>query len=317
MDEDTHGRDKFNQTFRNEDRTEVKPCVGTSYDDLDDVLYDVVEGHFLSFYFLGDEADIRLALECAFEGNVTCRTPHEADEVPVFLGGVSVALDVTDEFGIGLTSGVETERGLDHLVLEVPVDGLRTTDNLDTALFLEVVLSEHASVGVRVVTTDDDYGLDAEFLTNLNTVIELPSLFEFGTTGTDDIEAAGVTVLVDDGAGEFLILTVNQTGRTTEEAVQFILRVEGFQTVIQTADHIVTAGSLTAGENHTDVKRFGANILASCGFERDEGQTVGVREEFLDLVLVSYRLCFLAFNEAYSALQSHRHFRLVVLACNL
>ena len=152
-----------------------------------------------------------------------------------------------------------------------------------------------------------------------DTVVELPGLFEFGTSGTDDVEAAGVTVLVDDGAGEFLILAVDETGRTAEEAVELVVGVQCLQTVVETADNVVTAGSLTAGEDDADVNRFGVGIGLGVGvrLERDKGQTVGVREEFLDFLLVSYGVCFLAFNEAYCALQCHRHLRLISLTGDL
>ena len=81
--------------------------------------------------------------------------------MPVFFSRVSVALDVTNKFCESLTSGVKTERGLDHLVFEVTVDSLRATDDLDTAVLLDVILSEYASVGVTIVATDDDDSFDA------------------------------------------------------------------------------------------------------------------------------------------------------------
>ena len=45
------------------------------------------------------------------------------------------------------------------------------------------------------------------------------------------------------------------------------------------------------------------------------GGSVG--EQFLDLLLIRYRVCFLAFYEANSALQRYRHLRLVALASDL
>ena len=138
---------------------------------------------------------------------------------------------VTDELSVGLTSGIETERGLNHLILQVAVDSLRATNHLNAALFLQIVLSEHASIGVRVVTTNDNNGLDTEFLAHFDTVVELPSLFEFGTTGTDNIETTGVTVFVNNLGSQLLILTFNQTARTSEETVQFIGRIEAFEAI--------------------------------------------------------------------------------------
>ena len=136
---------------------------------------------------------------------------HEADEVPVFLCRVGIALDVSDQLAIDLAGGIEAEGGLDHLVFEVTVDGFRAADNLYAALLLQVVLCQHACVGVRVVTADDHNSLDSELLAHLNAVVELPGLFKFGTPRADDIESTGVTVLIDDLLGQFLILALDQS----------------------------------------------------------------------------------------------------------
>ena len=169
-------------------------------------------------------------------------------------------------------------------------------------MFLQVVLSQNASIRVRVVTTDDNYSLDTELFANLDTVVELPSLFEFGTTGTDDIESTGVTVLVDDVTGEFLVLTVNQTTRATQETVQFVVWIEGFEAVIETGDNVVTTGSLTTGKDNAYIERLIAVVFTCRRFHGNNRQTIRVREQSFDLFLISYRLCFLAFHEAYCAL---------------
>ena len=160
LNQHTHSGDELDEAFGDKNGTEVQTCVRAVDDDLHDVLHDVVKRHLLRLYLFGNKADIRLALKRALQCDVTGATAHQTDEMPVFLRRVGIALDVTNQFGIGLTCGVETEGGLNHLVLEVAVDGLRAADNLNAALFLQVVLSEYASVGVRVVATDDDYGLD-------------------------------------------------------------------------------------------------------------------------------------------------------------
>ena len=317
LNEDAHGGDELDEAFRDKDGTEIKACVRTGYNDLDDIFHDVVKGHLLGLHLLGDKADIRLALECALEGNMGSGTPHETNEMPVFLGGVGITLDVTDKLGIGLASGVETERGLDHLVLEVAVDSLRTADDLDTALLLEVVLGEHTGVGITIITTNNNDSLDTQLFAYLDTIVELPCLFQFGTSGTDDIETAGITVLINDVARQFLILSVNQSGRTAEEAVEFVIRIEGFETVIKAGDDIVSTGSLTSGKDNTYVKRLGASVLVLRRFHSNNRQAISVREEFFNLFLVCYGLCFLAFYEAYAALQCYRHFRLISLTGDL
>ena len=183
-------------------------------------------------------------------------------------------------------------------------------------MFLQVVLCQYASVGVRVVAADDNYRFDTQFVANLDTVVELPCLFQFGTTRADNVETAGVAVVVNHFIGQQGVLAFNQAARTAQETIELVLRVEGFQPVVQAADNIVSAGGLTAGENHTHVERLAA-VGALCGLHGNNGQTVGIREERLNLRLVGYGLCFLAFYKAYGAAQRYRHLRLVTLPRNL
>ena len=98
---------------------------------------------------------------------------HQFDEVPVFLSGVTVTLDVTDYLGVNLTSRVETERGLDLGVLQVTVDRLRATDYLYAGADSLVILGQYASVRVRIVTTDNNQSLDIKLFQDLKTFIEL------------------------------------------------------------------------------------------------------------------------------------------------
>ena len=110
------------------------------------------------------------------------RATHHLDEVPILAGRVTVALDVTNQLRISLTSGIETERSLNLLVLQVTVDGLRTTDYLNTIVLSSIVLGQYASVGVRVVTTNNYDSLDVKLADNLETFLELINLLKLGTT---------------------------------------------------------------------------------------------------------------------------------------
>ena len=172
-------------------------------------------------------------------------TAHEADEVPVFLSRVSVALDVTDKLCEGLTCRVKTKRSLDHLVLEVTVDSLGATDYLDTAVLLDIVLSKYASVGVRVVTTNDHNSLDTKLLAYLDTIVKLLGFLKFCTTRTDDVKTTGVAIFVDYISCQLSILTIYQTARTTQETIKFVLWVDTLECVEKTTNHIVTSRGLT------------------------------------------------------------------------
>ena len=100
---------ELDEAFGDEHNTEVFAIVGASHNGLSDGVNHLVEGQILCFNFFGDDAHVGLGLECTFQGDMACGAAHKFDEVPVFASGVSIALDVTNHFGIGLTSRVETE----------------------------------------------------------------------------------------------------------------------------------------------------------------------------------------------------------------
>ena len=99
---------------------------------------------------------------------------------------------------VGLCSGIETERALDILVLQVAVDGLRAADNLYAGVVCSEVLSQYSCVGVGIVATDDNDCGDAMLLADFSSDCELFLSLQFGSAGTDDIETAGVSVCIDD-----------------------------------------------------------------------------------------------------------------------
>ena len=124
-------------------------------------------------------------------------TAHNFDEVPVFLGRVTVSLDVTDELAVCLCCCIETEGTLDIFVLKVTVDCLRTSDYLNTCVVCCEILSKNTCVCVGVVTADDNNSCDAVVLANVRYDRELLFCLKFCSAGTDDIETASVSVLID------------------------------------------------------------------------------------------------------------------------
>ena len=108
-DELFHCGDELNEAFGNEHRTEIITVCGTLCHNAGDIGYDVVERLVLFLNLFAHDANVGLALQGTFEGDMAGGAAHKFDEVPVFASGVSIALDVTNHFGIGLTSRVETE----------------------------------------------------------------------------------------------------------------------------------------------------------------------------------------------------------------
>jgi len=285
-DQGLHFRDEFDQAFRNQRDAEIHSGGGAGGDDVGDAVDDLAEGHLLLGDFLGDDRDVRLGLERAFESDVRRRAAHQLDEVPVFLGRVRVAADVADEFAVDAAGGVEAEAGFDPLVLEVAVDGLRAADHLDRNVVALEVFSQHAGVGVGVVAADDDQRGDAELFAVGAGRFELFVGFKLGPAGADHVEAAGVAVGVDDRVVEFHVLVFDQAVRSLEEAEELVRLVERLEAVVESGDDVVAAGGLSAGEDHADADRVGLGAAA-----RFEGQRRAAErglEDRLDLFNVGH-----------------------------
>ena len=239
------------------------------------------------------------------------RATHELDEVPVLAGRVTVTLDVTDDFSINLGSGIEAEGGLDLLVLQVAVDGLGATDDLDRRTDALVVFGQDCSVGVGVVTTDDDERTDIELLEDFEALVKLLLLLELGTTRTDDVEATRVAILVDDVGRQLDIVVLDETIRTHEEAIEATISVDLLHAVEDTCDDVVPARSLTTREDDTDVDGLASYCFGSC-FEGQLRQTVGIGEEGGDSFLVANALSSLAKDSLDIPLESLGELRSVL-----
>ena len=242
-------------------------------------------------------------------------TAHQFDEMPVFTGAVAVALDVTDQFAVGLASGIKTETGFNLLVLQVTINGLGATDDLHAILLGCVVFSQYAGVGVGVVATDDDQCLDVQFAQDFDTLLELSFLLQLGASAAYDVEATGVAVLINDLGGEFHIVVVYESARAEDEAVELRGRIDALHAVEEAAYDVVAARSLTTAENDTDVD--GVVLLSLTCNEFDDGQSIGVGEEFLNLGLVANALCGSPFLGCYGALQGLGELGLIGSPCDL
>ena len=244
---------------------------------------------------------------------MACAAAHELDEVPVFLGGVAVALYVADNLGVHFGGGVEAERCFNLCVLEVAVDGFGAADHLHACAGCLVVFGENGGVGVGVVAADYNQGGDAEFAKDFEAFVELFFLFEFGASGTDDVEAACVAVFIDNGCCQFDVAVFHQAGRAHEEAEETGVAVYFLDTVEEAADNVVSAGCLAAGKNHAHVQRF-----AGCGvgvfLEADFRKAVGVGEKLADGFSVGNGFCRVTFYYFYGGRKHNGQLGLVCCA---
>ena len=174
----------------------------------------------------------------------------------VFLCGVTVALDVADNFGIYLAGSIETEGCLDPFVLKVAVDSLGHTDYLNVCAICLIIFGEDGCIGVGIVASDNYKSLDIKLLKHFQTGIKLFGSLKFCTSGTDDVKTAGVAIFFDVTGCEFHILMIDEAGGTHEEAIETTFLVEALDAVEDAADDIVAAGSLSAGKNNAYVERL-------------------------------------------------------------
>ena len=211
--------DELNQTFGDEHRTEVVSIGSALSHDIGDVAYHFVQAHSLLLDFLGDEANVGLGLKGALEGDMASRATHEFDEVPVLASGVTVALDVTNQFAVSLAGSVETKGSLNLLVLQVTIDGLGATDYLHAIILGGIVFSQHTSIGIGVVASDNHESLDAKFAKDFDSALKLLYLLELRTATSDDIKTTSIAIFVNKFVSELYILMVNEATRSHQEAI--------------------------------------------------------------------------------------------------
>ncbi|MPM94549.1 hypothetical protein SDC9_141695 [bioreactor metagenome] len=167
--------------------------------------------------------------------------------MPVLACRITVALDVSNYFGVDLTSGIKAKRCFYLSVFKVTVNGFRTANYLHTGINGFVIFGQHACVGVGIVSSDDNQRTDVEFLQNLQSFVKLLFLLELCTSRTDNIKTARVAVLVDNIGSKFFIFVVYQSCRTQDKPIKPAIRVQPFDPVENSGNHVVPAGSLSSG----------------------------------------------------------------------
>ena len=286
-----HGElgNKFHDALGDDGNTEIHALGGSCGHGVGDDIGNSGKGHLLGGNLFANQADVGLGFKSAFQSNMGGGTTHHLDEMPVFLCGVAVALDVADELAVGLGSGIEAEGALNVFVLQVAVDGLGAANDLNAGVVGRAVLCQDGSVGVGVVAADDDQGVDTVLLAVFHNNGELLLGLQLGTAGTNDVEAAGVAVLVDVLVTEDDEVIIQQAGGTAFEAIQLVFLVGSLQGIVQAADNVVTARCLTTGKNDTNHQLTSLGSVLTL-FKDDLVLAVGIGEQSLDLLLVSDRL---------------------------
>ena len=286
-DQDGELRNELNHALRNDNDAKVLSLCGSLLHRVRDVIRDLGQGLLLLLYFLRNQADVRLALQSALQSHMGSGTAHNLDEVPVFLRRVAVSLNISNHLAVGLGSGIKTKGDLNILILQVAVDGLRAADHLYAGLVRRHVLGKHAGVGIGIIAADDYDSGDAVLLADLCGNRELLLGLQLGSSGTDDVEAAGISVLIDILVVKYDELILNESAGAALEANQDVLLVGRLQRVVKAADYVVSARRLSAGKNHAYNLLFRlGGILAL--YKGNLRLAVGVREKLFDLLLIRH-----------------------------
>ncbi len=315
LNESADGWNKFDKAFGDNDRTEVVACSSTGCDDLAKLFYHLVQREVFLLDFLRNQTDVGLRLKGTFQCDMGSRTSHHLNEMPVFACRITVALNVSNQLGIGFASGVEAEGRLNLVVLQVAVDGLRTANHLYAILLGCIVFCQYTCIGIGVVAANDDNGFDVELADDFKTFLKLFNLLQFGSSGTNHVETARVAIFVNDIGCQFHIVMIDQTAGTQDEAKQAIGWIQLLDGIEKTCNHVVATRSLTTTQDDAHIHR-----LAGCLLSRNklnEGHAVGIREQSLDFLLIVNTLGRSAFFHVYGAFQSCRQLRLVGCSCYL
>ena len=257
-DQDRELRNEFDNTLRDDDNAKVHAFFCSLCHRVSDLVCDLGQGHLLFRHFLRDQADVRLCFQCALKCNMGSTATHDLDEVPVLLRGVAVSLDIADQLTVCLGSRIKSEGSLDIFILQIAVDGLRASDDLNACIMCSHVLSKNRCIGIGVVAADDNDSSDAMLLADLSRNCELLLGLQFGSAGADDIKTAGVPELINVLIFHDDVVVLKESARAALESIQYIVLVGCLQRIIQTADNIVSAGSLSAGQDNA------YNLLLIC-----------------------------------------------------
>ena len=173
-------------------------------------------------------------------------------------------------------------------------------------------ICQNTGVGIGVISADDDQRGDPALFAVFPGGDELLFGLKFGTSGTDHIESAGIAVGVDDLIGQLHRLVFDQTVGSLEETEDAAVGVEALESVIDTGNDVVSAGSLSAGEDDSDIDRGKSLLLGGC-LKGQSGTSEGIGEKFGNSFDITGTGGCAAFDHGHcgSAAQGNGEFRLI------
>ena len=208
----------------------------------------------------------------------------------VLLRGERVHADVADQLRVDLAGRVEAEGDGNVLVLQVPVDCLRTADHVGAVVDALEVLRQHRRVCVRIVAADDDQTVQLQVVAHLRGRLELDVInglnpylllaFDLVAARSNHVETAHVAVLIHELVSDLHVLSRKHATGTVAEAVH--VSADLLHEIVDSSNHIVTSRSLTSRQHHTNVQ--GSPHFVFTRFILNTGQTIGMGEKGLDFL---------------------------------
>ena len=200
---------------------------------------------------LGDDDVVRRRLQGALDSQVRGFFTHEANEIPVLDSGGAVSQHVANELRVDLGGGVETNCGLEVVVVDVSIDGGWDADDTGRRIvgleeFSQVESISHGSSG-----TDNNKTGKVVSACNLESLLLLLISSEFISTSADIVISTKVDVEFEVFAGHHFAVVGHETIDTVDEANKLNIVALGLVSE-KTINDVVASRSLTSHEDKTN-----------------------------------------------------------------
>ena len=246
------GADMGEKTLRNQDAAVVLAGFGASADQITDVVNNTLETPVAILALLGYNDEVGLGLEGALNSHVRRGLTHEADEVPVLDSTGTIGEHVTDELGVDLGGGIEANSSLNVAMVDIAIDGGRNGDDSDGRVLSLEILSKVEGVSHGGGGANKNKTGEAESGADFKGTAFLLIGAELIRTTADVIVSTEVDVVSKVFASHHSRFVRQKAVETVDEADK--LDIAALSLIPQkTIDDVVTAGSLSAHVDETDL----------------------------------------------------------------
>ena len=130
-----------------------------------------------------------------------------------------IAFKIANELAIKFGGSVKAKRGFNPSIFEVAINGFGATNHLHWFVFGFVVFCQNSSIGVGVIATHNHNCANVEFFDDFEPFVKLFGGFKFGAPRANNVKTTRVAVLVNQVAGEFDIVVVDESAGPHQKAI--------------------------------------------------------------------------------------------------